>query len=327
MPYKPYASFPRFRNFYERAKHMRDHMTNSKCPECGSRNLVIDEEMGERVCSECGLVISEEMINSGPEWRAFTPEERSARRRVGPPTSQALYDRGLSTTISVGRDASGRDLSPETRYRMMRLRRWNIRSRMRSTFERNMLQAMNELELLCDRLKIPPNVQETAASIYRKALKDDLVRGRSIAAVVAASLYAACRITHTPRSLKEVAEASTRDRKEVARCYRLILGELRLKMPIDDPIQFVSKIAAKVGISQKVQNRAIEVLREAREKKITVGKDPIGIAAAAIYIAAQILGVKITQKDLAVAANVTEVTIRNRYKGLIKEIELASPMP
>ncbi|MFQ6075514.1 MAG: transcription initiation factor IIB family protein [Candidatus Bathyarchaeia archaeon] len=306
---------------------MQRQTQTRKCPECGSPNLVRDEEMGEVICSECGLVISEGIINPGPEWRAFTPEERSARRRVGPPSSQALYDKGLSTTIRVGRDSSGRALSPETRYRMMRLRRWNIRSRMRTTFERNLLQAMNELELLCDKLQIPLNVKETAAVIYRRALKEDLVRGRSIAAVAAASLYAACRMTNTPRSLKEVAEASTRDKKEVARCYRLLLSELRLKMPIDAPIQYVSKIANGAGISQEVQSRAIEVLREAREKKLTVGKDPIGVAAAALYIAAQILGVKMTQKELAVAANVTEVTIRNRYKGLIKGFELASPMP
>ncbi len=302
---------------------MQRSLEREKCPECGGTKLIKDEESGEVICGECGLVIAEETLSARPEWRAFSSDERTARGRVGPPISSSLYDKGLSTTIQVGRDASGRALRPETRYRMMRLRKWNIRSRMRSTFERNLLQAMNELEVISDRLQIPPSVQETAAVTYRKALRKDLVRGRSIPAIVAASVLYACRVSNTPRSLKEVADASGRSWKEVARCYRLLLRELTLNMPIDDPIHFVSKIGSRAGLSQKTQTKAVEVLRQATAKKVTVGKAPIGVAAAALYIASQMVGEKITQKELASAANITEVTVRNRYKGLSREMGLS----
>ena len=159
----------------------------------------------------------------------------------------------------------------------------------------------------------------------RKALDKGLVRGRSIAAIAAAALYAACRASGTPRSLREIAEASFVDRKEVARCYRLLLRELDFQMPIADPLTYVSKIAEKNGISGKTQGAAIAILREARRKRAVAGKDPMGLAAAALYIACLQNNEKKTQKDIAEAAGVTEVTVRNRYKVLIKQLNLELP--
>ena len=293
-----------------------------RCPECGSRELVMDGELGEVICSNCGLVIKDVVIDQKPEWRAFTPEERKAKRRVGSPTSLKQFDKGLSTTFQPYRDTHGKPLPLKERLKMMRLRKWHIRAQMRSSAQRNLSQAMNVLTRLSDKLHMPRNVEENAALIYRKALKKGLVRGRSISSIAAASLYAACRLTRTPRSLKSIVEASTRTRKEVARCYRLIQRELQLKMPIDDPVKYVSKIASKVGLDQKTQNKAIEILREARKAKVIAGKGPAGIAAAALYIATLPNAEKITQKHLATAAGVTEVTVRNRYKRLIKDLDL-----
>jgi transcription initiation factor TFIIB len=206
---------------------------------------------------------------------------------------------------------------------MMRLRKWNIRARMHSSFDRNLSQAMSELERLSDKLQIPASVQETAAIVYRRALREGLVRGRSIKALVTASLYAACRLTETPRSLKEVTEASTWDRKEIARCYRLLLRRLRIKPPITGPTNYVSKIASKAGIGQRAQGRAIRILRESEREKLTTGKDPVGLAAAALYIASRLEGEDVTQEDVADAAGVTEVTVRNRYKGLAEGLNLS----
>jgi transcription initiation factor TFIIB len=135
-------------------------------------------------------------------------------------------------------------------------------------------------------------------------------------------LYAACRLTKTPRSIKAIVKASTRSRKEISRQYRLIRRELDIKMPIDDPIKYVAKIASKTDLDQQIQNVAIHVLRMAKKKNVVVGKGPIGLAAAALYIAALKKGVVITQKELAGASKVTEVTIRNRYKGLDQSLGL-----
>jgi transcription initiation factor TFIIB len=297
-----------------------------KCPECGSSNLVHDYDTGETVCGDCGLVLYEQMMDKGPEWRAFTQEEKASRSRVGVPTSYSVHDKGLSTAISqVDRDAFGRKLPLSTRLQMWRLRKWQIRSRVHSSIDRNLAQAMAELDRLSDKVYIPPPVKEKAAVTYRKALDKGLVRGRSIAAIAAAALYAACRAGGTPRTLREIAEASLVDKKDVARCYRLLLRELDVHMPIADPLTYVSKIAERTGISGKTQGLAIKILREARSRRAAAGKDPMGLAAAALYIACLQNNEKKTQKDIAEAAGVTEVTVRNRYKTLKKQLKLNLP--
>ena len=182
------------------------------------------------------------------------------------------------------------------------------------------------MNLTVYRVKFPSRAyQRKAALVYRKALDKGLVRGRSISAIAAASLYAACRQSGTPRTLREIAESSLVDRKDVARCYRLLLHELEIKMPISDPLTYVSKIAEKNGISGKTQGAAIQILRDAKRKRVSAGKDPMGMASAALYIACLQKNEKITQKDIADAAGVTEVTVRNRYKALKKQLSLEVP--
>ncbi len=297
-----------------------------KCTECASKNLVHDNDTGETICGDCGLVVYEQMMDKGPEWRAFTSEEKASRSRVGMPTSYSISDKGLSTTISqVDRDAFGRKLPMSTRLQMWRLRKWQIRSRVHSSIDRNLAQAMAELERLSSKVSISPPIKEKAAVAYRKALDKGLVRGRSINAIAAAALYAACRKSGSPRSLSEIANASLVDKKDVARCYRLLLQELDFHMPVSDPLTYVSKIAEKTGISGKTQGAAIAILREARQKRFSAGKDPMGLAAAALYIACLQNTEKITQKDIAEASGVTEVTVRNRYKDLIKQLHIETP--
>lgn len=289
----------------------------TNCPECGGENLIEDYDQGEIICRDCGLVISENVMNRGPEWRAFTKEERDERGRVGIPTSFSIHDKGLSTVIErVNRDAYGRKLPLDRRLEMLRLRKWQIRTRVHSSIDRNLAQAMAELDRLTDKIHVPSPIKEKAAIVYRKALDNGLVRGRSIAAIAAASLYAACRISETPRTLKEIAAASRIRKKDVARCYRLLLRELEMKMPVEDPTKCISKISSRVNVSMQTQRRALDILREAKKAGIVAGKDPMGLAAAALYVACVIEGEKKTQKEIAEVANVTEVTVRNRYKNL-----------
>jgi transcription initiation factor TFIIB len=279
------------------------------CPECGSKHIIIDGGSGERICGGCGLVMADNMLNEGPEWRAFSQDERDSRSRVGMPLSFSVHDKGLSTMIGqVGKDAFGRTIPTKTMFQMLRLKKWHIRSSYQSR--------------LSDKLHIPKQVKERAAVIYRKALEKGLVRGRSISAIAAASLYAACRVTGTPRTLRELGNVSTIDKKDLARCYRLLLRELTLSMPIPKAQYRVPKIAAKVNISENTQQTAVDILRKAEEMKTTAGKDPMGLAAAALYIACVMNDEKRTQKMIADAAGVTEVTIRNRYKGLKEALKL-----
>jgi len=279
--------------------------------------------MGEVVCHNCGLVISEHAVNRGPEWRAFTKEERDGRGRTGLPTSFSIHDKGLSTMIDRGdKDAFGRRISSATRNDMYRLRKWQIRTQVHSSADRNLAQAMSDLARLADKLHIPHPVKERAAIIYRKALDEGLVRGRTIAAIAAAALYAACRLTETPRTLKDLASVTQVPKKEIARCYRLLVRELNFRMPIEDPAKCIAKISSKVNISVPTQRRAISIINEARIKGVISGKDPVGLAAAALYIACVLESECKTQRTIAKMADVTEVTVRNRYKNIREALKL-----
>ena len=293
------------------------------CPECGGRNLINDPESGEVVCCGCGLVITEVTVNMKPEWRAFTMNERENRSRVGLPPSPAIYDKGLSTMIgSVYRDAHGRKISKEARFQLFRLRRWQNVSNISGTEERNLANAMNVLFMLTDRLHASRAAKEQAAVIYRRALKEGVVRGRSISTVMAASLYMAYRVTRTPMTLAEIASHSPSDTKDIARGYRLLLRKLKIRVPVPKAQFRVSKVASKVELGEETQRKAVDILGEADRLKITVGKDPMGLAAAALYLACLMNGERRTQKVLAEAADVTEVTIRNRYQELERSLDM-----
>ncbi len=287
-----------------------------KCPRCGQSALVTDSSTGENFCGKCGFVITDKVDESGPEWRSFSNEGEN-KSRAGVPTSLAMHDMGLATVINPqNRDSTGKPLSAAMKSTIERLRTWDSRSQVHEPVDRNFRQAFSELDRLKDKLAVGDPVVEKAAYIYRKALEKGLVRGRSISALIASALYAACRDTETPRTLKDIAQASNIKRKDIARCYRLLLRELNLKMPVVNPINCISRIASKAGLSEKTKRKATKILQTAEELKISAGKDPMGLAAAALYVACVTLGENKTQRDVAEAAGVTEVTIRNRYKGL-----------
>jgi len=230
---------------------------------------------------------------------------------------------GLATIINPqNKDATGKPLTAAMRSTIERLRNWDNRSQVHEPVDRNFRQAFSELDRLKTKLALSDAVIEKTAYIYRKALDKGLVRGRSIPGLIAASLYAACRNTETPRTLTDVANGINIKRKDIARCYRLLLRELDLKMPVVNPVKCISRISSIAELSEKTKRKAIEILDHATKIELSAGKDPMGLAAAALYLSCVINGENKTQKDIAVAAGVTEVTIRNRYKGLKDSLEL-----
>lgn len=293
-----------------------------RCPRCGQGTIVTDGSTGENFCGKCGFVITDKISEAGPEWRSFSNEGEN-KSRAGVPTSLAMHDMGLATVINPqNRDATGKPLSASMKSTIERLRTWDSRSQVHEPIDRNFRQAFSELDRLKDKLAVGDAVIEKAAYIYRKALEKGLVRGRSISALIASALYAACRDTETPRTLKDIGGASNIKRKDIARCYRLLVKELDLKMPVTDSVQCVARIASKIGIAEKTKRYAIKVLKIAQDNEASAGKDPMGLAAAALYLSCVKNGEDKTQRDIAEAANVTEVTIRNRYKGLKESIDV-----
>ena len=177
------------------------------------------------------------------------------------------------------------------------------------------------MDKLKDKLSLTDTVIEKAAYIYRKAIERKLVKGRSIHGLVAACIYAACRNTETPRTLDDIADGINIRRKDVARCYRLIFRELDLKIPVADPVKGVARIASIAGLGEKTKRKAIELLNKAKKIGMVAGKDPMGIAAAALYLSCISSGGSKTQKEISIASGVTEVTIRNRCAGLKKLLD------
>lgn len=290
-----------------------DSDTAWTCPECGSENLVEDPGTGELVCGECGLVVEEAGVERGPEWRAYTPEEREEKSRVGAPTTPLLHDRGLTTEIDWrDRDVYGRPLSPERRARMDRLRTWQRRLRAQGR-ERSLRYALGEIERMSSALDVPTSTREEAARIFRRAQEEDFLPGRSIEGVSASALYVACRRDGVPRSLDAVATVSRVDRDHVARIYRQLKRALDLGIAPYEPATFVPQIASELDLSDRVERRAIEIVRETTERDLVSGKSPTGFAAAAVYLAARLCDEPVRQKDVARVADVAEVTIRNRY--------------
>ena len=294
------------------------------CPSCGGGNLVTDYAHGEIVCKKCGLVISEELLDFGPEWRAFDEEQRSKRSRTGGPVKYAKLDKGLTTEIDkYDRDIRGGAIQPERKAQLYRLRKWQRHSRMSDSFQRNLSIALPELDRMCAYLSIPGNIKEECAMWYRKAVSKGLVRGRSIESVVAAVIYLISRQHQLPKTLDELESASGVKRKDIGRSYRFLCRKLDIKMPIATPMDYVPRFASELGLSGETEAKAIEILEEAREKGIISGRGPTGVAAAAIYLAAKITNDKQTQKGIAgKLIGVTEVTIRNRYEELARALNM-----
>jgi len=288
------------------------------CPECGG-TLVEDTEHGETVCQDCGLVVEEDSVDRGPEWRAFNSQDRDEKSRVGAPTTQMMHDKGLSTNIGwQDKDAYGNALSSRQREKMQRLRTWNERFRTRDSKERNLKQALGEIDRMASALGLPENVRETASVIYRRALDEDLLPGRSIEGVSTASLYAAARQAGNPRSLDEFAHVSRVSKQELTRTYRYIVRELSLEIKPADPASYVPRFASDLGVSEEAERRAREMLENGQQAGITSGKSPVGLAAAALYAAALLTNERVTQSQVGDVANISEVTIRNRYHELLE---------
>jgi transcription initiation factor TFIIB len=262
-------------------------------------------------------------LDNGPEWRAFTAEERNARARTGSPMTLTMADKGLATTIGWSdRDANGRAIAASSRAAIYRMRKWQIRTLVHSSQHRNLSIAMSEMDRLTSQLGIPSETKETAALIYRKALSRRLVRGRSIEGMVAATIYLSCRIHKIPRQLDEIVCEARVNRKELGQCVRLILRNVNVKVPIPSANDLMPRISADLNLDGKTVQAAMNIINEAREKGITAGKDPGGLAAAALYIAGIITEDRRTQREIAEASNVTEVTVRNRYKDLANSLQI-----
>jgi transcription initiation factor TFIIB len=281
-----------------------------------------DHESAEIVCMGCGYVVITKLTDQGPEWRAFDAEQRAKRARAGAPTTFTIHDKGLSTTIDWhDRDIHGQRFPQGQKAQIYRLRKWQRRIRISDATERNLAFALSEISKITNNLNLPRNVLETASVIYRKAVKEHLIRGRSIQGVTAAAIYVACRQCGVARTLEDISQASPMDKKEVGRSYRFLIKELNYFIEPVKTGKYITKFCNQLTMQGNVEEVAHKILFAAKELKLTSGRGPTGIAAAASYIASVLTGERKTQREIAEIAQVTEVTIRNRYKELVERLQ------
>jgi len=296
--------------------------TSILCSACKNDRPITDPESGELVCSCCGLVFSDKALESRAEWRNFDFEKNNSVR-TGSPTSLAYHDMGLSTVIGkANSDSSGRKLDSSMLQAIQRLRVWDFRTQAHSSTDRNLIRAFNELDRVKDKLGLSDAIIEKTAYIYRKAREKQLIRGRSTSSILSAAIYIACREMSASRTLKEVIDITNIKRKVISRAYRMLVSELDIKMPLVDPMKCVAKIANKAKLSEKTTRMAMRTMSDLTKKEISAGKGPMGLAATVLYLSCLSNNEHATQRDIAEAAGVTEVTIRNRVKDLKIRLDL-----
>ena len=295
------------------------------CSTCNTdQTAITDPESGEIVCSKCGLVISEKIEDyAHQERRAYSMQEADERARTGARTSLAFHDMGLSTIIGkANKDASGQLLNSAMCSSMEKLRIWDSRIHVNSSEDRSLRRAFHQLNTLRDKLGLSDTLVEKSAYLYRKAQERGLIRGRTVDGIMTAAVYIACRETGTPKSLEDISLVSNLKRKDITRCYRRLVFDLDIKIPIVDPMKCIVKVANKLGLSEKTKHKAMNLMTYAIKMEINAGKIPMGLAATVLYASCMKTGENISQTNIAEASGVTEVTIRNRFKDLTSRIKI-----
>src|ERR671918_352329 len=320
--------------------------TKVVCPNCNvnpdsgnknssSSNIITDHESGEYICGNCGLVLSAEKAQeTRPEWRTFNSEQSNINRiRTGMPTSLARHDMGLSTIIGrTDKDYNGNRIATSIKSTIDRLRILDYRTQLYSSTDRSLKKAFYELDKLKDKLVLPDSVVEKTAYIYRKAQSRGMIRGRTVSAMLAAAIYIACREIGVGKTLRDIAQGTNVKPQTLSQSYRILLTELDIKTPMLDPMRCVVKAANKMKLSERITRQALNIMQTAVRKEASAGKNPMGLAAAVLYISFLNNNInesinnnkrnennnngKRSQTSFAQAAGITDVTLRHTIKDL-----------
>lgn len=291
-------------------------MLQQDCPECGSS---IVAEGSDQYCSDCGLLLADQQIDPGPEWRAFDHQQQTSRSRVGGPVKNNIHDKGLSTVIGNDKtDANGKPLTPKMKKKMARLRKWDSRFKVKNTKERNLRQAFGEIQRISSEMDLPEYVEETACTVYRRALDEELLPGRSIEAMASASVYIAVRQASIPKTLDHLVSYCRVDESRITGAYSYLGRELGIEIQPPEVLEYLSRVASELDVSKCTEHKAEDLLQTSVEKKLHSGKAPSGMAAAAVYAATMITRCdRVTQEDACEAGDVCELTIRTRHRELL----------
>jgi len=301
-----------------------------KCSACES-SLIDDTANGEIICSGCGIVVAEQMEDHGPEVKSTRLEDKMKLARATGQTTYSQHDLGISTDISIGtKDFSGKSINSEVASQMNNLRKWQKRVRISSSRDRRLSNVLGKISEVSQNCSLPKNVVETASKIYRSLDRKHIqVKGKSVLSISAAVIYLACKQCAIVRSLEEIIQATTPMKeakakvKLASRYYRTLVMELgTVTAPVITMDKYISKIANMTNTDTRVERLALEIAVKTKNRSITDGKAPNGIAAAYLYVSSILLGQSILQRDVSSVSGVTEVTIRNRCKEILSNSKL-----
>ncbi|WP_135303427.1 transcription initiation factor IIB [Haloarcula amylovorans] len=281
--------------------------TTAGCPECDGS---LRKDGCETVCAHCGLVVGEDTIDRGPEWRSFEDDD-TERARTGAPLTRSRHDRGLSTEIGRSTRLKGRK-----RRQFARLRREHRRAQVSSKRERNQIYSFTEIRRIVGSLGLSKAIRDRACVLFESAQNADLLQGRSLEGFAAAAVYATCRTEGVARTVEELCRAARADPSELRAAYDALNRDLGLPTGPIDPREYVPRFATTLDLPDSVRTRAEQLVDEARERGIVGGRNPAGVAAACLYTAAREQDIGLTQAEAADAADVTPVTLRGTYTDL-----------
>jgi transcription initiation factor TFIIB len=283
---------------------------STTCPSCKGK-LVSDMERGEEICNHCGMVLDARFdVISSESTRFFSAS--TGNENFKKPTSLMMYEIGLPTFIDKKNvDSSGNKI--QGCYEMEKLRRLNKFTISSDSKTRNLNKAIREILRITEILGINPSIAERASYIYRKALNKKLIRGRSITGIVAATIYIACKDAGVHFPIERVENlADSCNRKNILHYYKLLLRQMKMNAGVPDPTKYLSRIAAATRLSGKTERRALEILSKIEGDPILSGKKPVSLAAASLYLASLQVGEHTTQLRIAIASELTTITIRKR---------------
>ena len=282
------------------------------CPNCQNKNIIFDSSNGEMICTSCGMIIEDRLDSASIEAEPMKNVENNLS--VGMPLSLAHYDKGLSTTISSSNvDAFGSQLNTSQLAKVRTIRHWNKISSNNRSYHRNLKNAFGILLRIKDKLSLSDTLIEKSAYYYRKVVEKRITKGRSIKEFVVACVYVACRELNIPRTLDEIGDIANADKVFAGKCYRLLLRTLKIRLQPIDSTTYLSKIANKGGISKKTLHRAIEMMSDIKEHPFSSGKDPTALSIAVLYAACLEQGENISQSQVAIAGEMSVVTLRKRF--------------
>ncbi|WP_290815623.1 transcription initiation factor IIB family protein [Halovivax sp.] len=292
---------------------MDDTDAGRSCPECAGR---LRNVKTETCCEECGLVVAEDAIDRGPEWRSFADDDTD-RRRTGAPLTRSRHDRGLSTEI--GYEATGR-ITGRKRRRLARMRREHSRAQIATKADSNLVTGFSEIRRLIDDLALPVDAREQACQLFKSAQDEDLLRGRSIEGFSAAAVYAVGRTRSVARTVDEVVAQAVATEAEFKAAYRALNRELGLPVGPIHPTEYLPRFASELDLGTDVERLADEYVERLEEVDAIAGRNPSGVAAACLYAAARERDCAVTQVEAGEVADVSPVTIRKSVHRL-EELE------